>query len=175
MKIINTENMEQYSKECIEKMEYNEQLYLYYKKKNDKRLKIAEKMSDGAYFLCLIGTISLIALLLTRGSKILALVSVAVPHVVYSGLKVYAYCIENSYLWKKVAVDQKLHLANMLLKYDVIGRTKIDKENSEIGIVFKDRDTMEIDTFYYLFEIKQADSDSDEEILDLENMVYYYN
>jgi len=34
---------------------------------------------------------------------------------------------------------------------------------------------MEIDTFYYLFEIKQADSDSDEEILDLENMVYYYN
>ncbi len=173
MKIINTENMEQYSKECIEKMEYNEQLYLYYKKKNDKRLKIAEKMLDVAYFLCLIGTISLIALLLTRGSKILALVSVAVPIVVHSGVTVYAHCIENIYSWKKVAVDQKLHLANMLLKYDVIGRTKIDKENSEIGIVFKDRDTMEIDTFYYIFEIKP--SISDEEILDLENMVYYYN
>ncbi len=173
MKIINTENMEQYSKEGIEKIEYNEQLY--YKKKNDKRLKITEKMLYATYVLCLIGAIAFIAVALNRGPKLLALVSAVLPLVVHSGLKVYAYCIENSYLRKRVAVDQKLHLAYMLLKYDVIGRTKIDTENAEIGIVFKDRDTMEIDTFYYLFEIKQADSDSDEEILDLENMVYYYN
>ncbi len=171
MKIINTENMEQYSKECIEKMEYNEQLY--YKKNNDKRLKITEKMLDATYFLSVIGAIVFIAVTLIRGPKLLALVLGVLPLVVYSGLKVYANCIRYSYLRKRVAVDQKLHLANMLLKYDVIGRTKI--ENSEIGIVFKDRDTMEIDTFYYTFEIKQADSDSDEEILDLENMVYYYN
>ncbi len=173
MKIINTENMEQYSKECIEKIEFNEQLY--YKKKNDKRLKIAEKMLYATYLLSVIGAFAFIAVALNRGPKLLALVSAALPLVVHSGLKVYAYCIRYSYLRKRVAVDEKLHLANMLLKYDVIGRTKI--ENSEIGIVFKDRDTMEIDTYYYTFEIKQADSDSDsdEEILDLENMVYYYN
>ena len=170
MKIINTENMEQYSKECVEKIGFNEQLNC--KKNNDKRLKLTEKLLDAAYFLFMIGTIAFIAIMLTRGSKLLALVSVILPLAVHSGLKVYIYCIEYSYLRKKVAVDEKLHLANMLLTYDVIGRTKIDTENSEIGIVFKDRDTMEIDTYYYNFEIKQADSD--EEILDLENMVYYY-